>query len=319
MTVVTINAPNSDSSARIAVNTGFNCFEFLAAVDNRQVSVIDAAEGFENGNQPPSHSGIPILFPYPNRIRSGQYSWEGTDYELPESLVASDGSGNAIHGFCLDLPWRITEQSESSVTGVFQISQDAPDRLPFWPTDALLQIRYSLNEASLRADIQVSNPTEKPLPWGFGTHAYFRVPLTEFSSADNCSVYAPVNREWDLDACLPTGSQKEPAADGNLIADPVFTSLKLDNVYTGVEPTDGIVECRLTDKGSGLKMVQRCDDSFRDIVAFTPPWTSAVCLEPYTCVTDAINLQQQGVDAGLNVMPPGGTWGGWIEIAVEPC
>ena len=317
MTVVSINDPQSGSSARIAANAGFNCFEFLASIGDAQVSVIDAAEGFENGDKPPSHSGIPILFPYPNRIRGGKYSWEGTEYDLPESLVAYDGAGNAIHGFCLDLPWLIEEQTDGSVTGVFQISEDAPDRLPLWPTDALLRIKYSLNGACLRTDIEVSNPTDTPLPWGFGTHAYFRVPLTDSGSPENCTVYAPVTREWDLEECLPTGSQKDPAADGNLIQDPGFTSLKLDNVYTGVHPADGIVECRLTDTGSGLKMTQRCDDSFRDIVAFTPPWTSAVCLEPYTCVTDAINLQQQGVDAGLQVLEPGGTWTGWIEIAVE--
>ena len=30
-----------------------------------------------------------------------------------------------------------------------------------------------------------------------------------------------------------------------------------------------------------------------------PPHREAICLEPYTCTTDAINLQQQGVNAGL--------------------
>jgi aldose 1-epimerase len=40
-------------------------------------------------------------------------------------------------------------------------------------------------------------------------------------------------------------------------------------------------------------------------VAFTPPHRLAVCLEPYTCTTDAINLEQQGVNAGWRVLKPG--------------
>jgi aldose 1-epimerase len=39
-----------------------------------------------------------------------------------------------------------------------------------------------------------------------------------------------------------------------------------------------------------------------------------VALEPYTCATDAINLQQRGVDAGLLVLGPGGKWQGVVEM-----
>jgi hypothetical protein len=31
-------------------------------------------------------------------------------------------------------------------------------------------------------------------------------------------------------------------------------------------------------------------------------------------VTDAINLEQRGIDAGLRVLPAGQTWTGWIDI-----
>lgn len=313
MQVVEIKDPTG-SSAKIAVTTGFNCFDFTAHVGDRPVQVLYAADGFADGQQPPSHSGIPILFPYPNRIRAGKYSWDGTDYELPESLVAYDGAGNAIHGFCLDVPWRVAEQSESSVTGVFCLSQDAPDRLPLWPADAVISIRYSVAGSCLRADIEVSNPSDVPLPWGFGTHAYFRLPLTDAGGAEGCTVYAPVSCKWELEDCLPTGRILEPPEGQRLNTEPSFDGLKLDDVYTTVSAEDGVVTCRLRDRQSGLQVVQRCDDSFREIVAFTPPWTSAVCLEPYTCTTDAINLQQNGTDAGWQVLAPGGKWSGWIEI-----
>ena len=49
----------------------------------------------------------------------------------------------------------------------------------------------------------------------------------------------------------------------------------------------------------------------------TPPHRQAVCLEPYTCPTDAINLQQRGVDAGLLVLQPGEKWSGVVEMVIS--
>src|SRR5262245_41171988 len=44
----------------------------------------------------PTRSGIPILFPFPNRIRAGRFNWAGKEYRLP----TTDSTGkNAIHGF----------------------------------------------------------------------------------------------------------------------------------------------------------------------------------------------------------------------------
>lgn len=318
MPIVVLNDAQTQASARISTDIGFNCFEFLARVSGTTVSVIDAAEGFEQGDKPVSHSGIPILFPFPNRIREGRFSWNGTSYELPESLVGYEGSGNAIHGFCLDRPWRVTEQTESRVTAEFQTSIDAPERLPLWPADAKICVSYSLSGNCLRADFTVTNPDSTPLPWGLGTHAYFRIPVASDSASEHCTVHAPTAKCWELDQCLPTGRIIDAPAGADLSSGPQFDGLNLDDVYTNVRSERGVVSCRIVDGKSGLQVEQRSDDSFREIVAFTPPWTSAVCLEPYTCTTDAINLQQQGVDAGLRVLEPGESWKGWIEIAVGP-
>ncbi|MEZ6060880.1 MAG: aldose 1-epimerase [Planctomycetaceae bacterium] len=318
MQIAVITDPVTGSHAKIAVALGFNCFEFVAKLsESESINVIDAADGFEHGDKPVSHSGIPLLFPFPNRIRSGRFTWDGQEFDLPESLVGFN-NGNAIHGFALDRPWRVVEQTEASVTGTFKLSDDAPERRSLWPADAQITLRYSLSNNNLRADITVHNPDDKPLPWGFGTHAYFKLPLAAESKPGHCTIYAPVRKRWELEGCLPTGKLLSPPEDGRLIEAPYFDTLKLDDVYTDIVPKDGIVECQIIDEHAGAQVVQRCDDSFREIVAFTPPWTSAVCLEPYTCTTDAINLQQRGIDAGLQVLAPGASWRGWIEIAVGP-
>lgn len=317
MSIVLLTDPITGSTAQISTDQGFNCFDFVARLDsNHQVSILDSADGFADGGCPPSHSGIPLLFPFPNRIRDGRYTWQGKDYELPESLVGHEGAGNAIHGFCLDRPWRILSQTESSVTGIFRFSKDAPERLPLWPADGEIEVCYSINSGCLRAEITVRNPDKNPLPWGFGTHAYFKLPLGQGTNPDECAIYAPTSKCWELDNCLPTGGLCDAPRDARLSDSPAYGSVKLDDVYTNLNAQNEVVICRVVDERAGLQLVQTCDDSFREIVAFTPPWTTAVCLEPYTCTTDAINLQQKGVDAGLRVLGPGESWQGWIEISV---
>ena len=152
MDIVTISDNRSGASAKIAADLGFNCFEFIAPVNDERVEVIDAASDFAEGKQSPSGHGIPILFPYPNRIRGGKYQWKGQEYQLPPGKVAYN-KDNAIHGFCLDRPWRVTEQGENFVTGEFKLSQDAPDRRDFWPADFVLEVRYRLQDTALCADI----------------------------------------------------------------------------------------------------------------------------------------------------------------------
>ncbi len=316
MNIVEIS--NSQGSrAKIAVDLGFNCFSFTAVTANGDcVEVLSATDNFEAGGHPASRSGIPLLFPYPNRISGGRYSWNGCDYQLTPDMVPFDKTGNAIHGFCIDRPWRVVSQSHSSVTAVFKTSVDAPERLSLWPADAEIEVTYELCGACLQSTIKVHNPSNQPLPWGFGTHAYFRLPLSSASSAERCTVYAPASRVWQLNECLPSGKTHDVSDRSDLPQSPAFGGLKLDDVYTAVTTENGNVICRISDPAAKLMVEQRCSTAFREIVAFTPPWATAVCLEPYTCVTDAINLQQKGIDAGLQILPPGETWTGRIDIEV---
>jgi len=57
---------------------------------------------------------------------------------------------------------------------------------------------------------------------------------------------------------------------------------------------------------------------FGKSVLFTPPHRRAVCVEPYTCVTDAANLQARGIDAGWRELPVAGEWAGVVEFRWNP-
>ncbi|MEX1097252.1 MAG: aldose 1-epimerase [Planctomycetales bacterium] len=314
MNFLALRDPGSGSSARIAVQRGFNCHEFRAVVDGRTIDVIDADPDFSAGAGRPSGHGIPLLFPFPNRIRGGRYVWEGRDYAIDLDEAANDGQGNAIHGFCLDRPWRVTAQSERVAVAEFQLSRDAPERVPGWPADFLIEVRYEIGPAALRADVRIENPSRTPLPWGFGTHPYFRLPLGRDSDLARCLVQADAAECWELVGCLPTGRRVPVPEEKDLRESEYFDVLELDDVLTGLPEGAGAVQSRILDEQAGLEVVQRADGVFRELVVYTPAGRNAVCLEPYTCVTDAINLHARGIDAGWRVLGPGGEFRTWIEI-----
>ena len=59
------------------------------------------------------------------------------------------------------------------------------------------------------------------------------------------------------------------------------------------------------------------DRAFRECVVYTPPHREAICIEPYTCVPDSLQLERQGVNAGLRVLAPGESFQTRIDIRIQ--
>ncbi|WP_417382384.1 aldose 1-epimerase [Gimesia sp.] len=314
MTPIQIKDPDTGSFANILPELGFNCFEFQAMVNGQPIDVIDAHPDFASGNQRPSSGGIPILFPFPNRIANAHFQWEGVSYELPADKTYHDKTGNAIHGFCLDLPWRVISQEESAVTAQFQLSIDGKHRLKYWPGDIFIEVRYEVKGTALRADIRVGNPGSNSVPWGLGTHPYFKVPLSKTGNIKNCLVESPASEEWVLENCLPVGVKKSIGKSHDLREGAWLDQLQADDILTGMPEDIEQYECLIMDEQAGLVVTQDYDAIFTELVVFTPPDRDCVCLEPYTCVTNAINLLNADVETGLRVLPPESEIKTWIEI-----
>jgi aldose 1-epimerase len=312
---LTLTDLDGGSTARVAPAFGFNCFEFVAAFRGARVDVLASSPAFVEKGEKPTRSGIPILCPYPNRVAGGRYTWDGREYVLPKGKVLYAGE-NPIHGFCADRPWRVTRQTASSVTGEFHFSKDDPDRRDLWPADFLIEVRYEVLGPALRCDIRIANPDLVPLPFGLGTHPYFKLPLSGGSRFGDCLLQVPAARQYELIDGLPTGRTVPADETVDLREGARLEGLKLDDVYTDLTYEPHGLMTRVVDPAAGLEVVQTCDRSVRDVVAFTPYWAQAACIELYTCVTDAIHLQEEGFDAGLRVLQPGEEFKSWFELRV---
>jgi aldose 1-epimerase len=315
---------------------GFNCFRWSAVRGGQTLDLLYSDPAmFNNGR--PTRGGIPVLFPFPNRIRAGRFSWAGKDYQLP---LNDSTQKNAIHGFACRKPWRVAgsgADAESAwVKGVFRCSLDAPECLALWPADHEIALTLRLGRGTLRVEAEVRNPSTVPLPFGLGYHPYFRLPFAGSGNASECTVEVPASAYWALADSLPTGETIPVDAKRDLNKPRPFGELDLDDVLTGLParaPQRAVVERKLAtlaalDDGDGLieraaivganggPMRLFCSPAFREMVVFTPPHRQAFCVEPYTCTTDAINLRDCAVDAGWLVLQPGATWSAMVELWV---
>jgi len=315
MTLETISLHHAASGARAKIlpAMGFNCYSFQGVVAGEPVETLWAADDFTTGKARASHSGIPLMFPFAGRLRGTQFNFQGKQYTAP----ASDGMGNAIHGFVLDRPWRVLEQSAARAVAEFQASRDDASILDCWPADFRITVSYELAGPSLTSDIKIENPDSRPLPFGFGTHPYFRVPLGAGGKADDCLVTVPAHEYWELVAMLPTGKRLPALGPRDLSKGMRFADTKLDDEFSGLSSAGGLTRATIDDPHSKRTLAIEFDEQFTVCVVYNPPHRQAICLEPYTCAADAFALTEQGIATGLRVLAPGETFGTRIVIRLE--
>lgn len=310
---------DADRGARAEVwpALGFNCIRWAAPCAGRLLEWLYAADDLYTENRP-TRSGIPVLFPFPNRIRAGRFRWGGVSYQLPRNDPAGR---NAIHGFACRHPWRVIDQGADGhgawLTGEFHARRDAPEMLQFWPADHRLRLTIRLLPSRLRLEAQVDNPagdTKRALPFGLGYHPYFCWP----GDPARAWVQIPAAGFWALQENLPLGKVGEVEGRLDLRSPRRLADLQLDDVLTQLDscrrdPGTGLLwRGSIGEDGSELQLYT--SPAFTELVVFTPPHRQAVCLEPYTCVTDAINLTEPNGTAGPIVLSEGESWQGVVEL-----
>jgi aldose 1-epimerase len=273
-----------------------------------------ADEGFEAGDKRPSGSGIPLLFPFPGRISGTAFQFAGREYRL----APGDAFGNAIHGFVFNRPWRVLEHKGARLMGEFQASVDYASILDRWPADFRIRVTYEVRGRLLISNIEYENTGGGPLPCGFGTHAYFRLPLSDGSNVADTVLTVPVTQLWEVEQMIPTGRLHSVASDQQLAKGLRLGEHQFDTCFTGVlADSDNLVRTRLTDRTTARRVTQTFSPAFTQCIVYTPAHRQAICLEPYTCVPDAIRLAAERHATGLQILQPGERFATMIKIEVE--
>lgn len=307
------------SKARIVPGIGAQCASFTWENRGESLDILAPPENLKVLREQPVHYGNPILFPFPSRIKDGSFTFEGQTLKLP---VNDTKSVSAIHGLALWKPWQAAGQGGGEDEGAWITCRlrtaDFPDLEALYPFPYEISYTYRLRDGRLESEVSVLNTGEGPMPMGFGLHPWFPVPMSEKGNREACQISAPVSRVWELDGLIPTGRIGAALPERNLSVGVPLSDLELDDVYAGLN--DGETEwsrSACTDLQTGVEIAVLADDAFRELVVYAPHNRRAVCLEPYTCAPNAFNLANQGIDAGMIVVPPGEMWSAKVVYAVR--
>ncbi len=301
--------------AKIVPELGNNCYSFRIADGNTSLNIIDEPPDLETLKQRPTAYGNPILFPFPNRIRDGKWEFEGKTYQFDKTPE----SPTTIHGLLLNRPYKV-DKHEADENGAVLVcslnSQDFPDVVRQYPFPFVIKMTYLLKDSSLNMHVEIENIGNGNMPVGFGIHPYFNVNPTGLADASKALITVPANKYWELDDVLvPTGERHAVHGILDLRSGQPFEKLKLDHVFTDAQFVGGVSRCLIENKDIGYGMLMESDAVFRELVVYTPPERETICFEPYTCPTDAINLEKRGVPAGVIVLPPQGTFTASVRIS----
>ena len=331
-----------NAEATVYPELGNNCVAFRTTPDGdettSEVEVLLPPDNISELRSVPFTGGLPILFPFPNRVRGGRFEFQGRSCFMERLLNTGwdRGAGQAIHGLVADREWTVEETrgGEHSAEMTASLRLDAfPDILAQYPFPCTITVTYRVIDGRLEMHTRVRNTGGADLPMGFGIHPWFpaalrpgaRLPqaVAHISKEERArfEAHIPADGIWQLQDLMPTGvveSFDRAGQQYDLRGHRPLAASFYDNVFTRVQhEADGSSESALRDPASGLEMYMRADSGFREWVLYAPLERAVTALEPYTCTTDAVNLEPQGIDAGLITLAPGAEWTGDIVIGLR--
>lgn len=321
--VIVLQDYQSGSKAIIAPGVGNNCVFWSVKYKGQELPILDPPESFAFLKAHPARAGVPVLWPFPGRVRNGRFTFEGEHYQMPRN----DKEGiNHLHGMVISAPWEAVGM-EISAEGASVLSRIGPENITAemrqgYPFKFELSLRLTLKDYLLKFEINLENKeTARAIPFGFGLHPYFKIPLVatpEVPDRGDCSLRIGVEKRWPTEGGIPAGPAVPPEPGRDFKAWQVLGHQLFDDMYTGAIFKDGWTSAGFRNGEGQVEVEIRADQHFQDWVLFTPPSRQAVAIEPYTCAPNAINFAGEGLSGGHIIsLGAGETWKSTVILEVK--
>ncbi len=272
-----------------------------ASLRHRGVETLRRLEDLEGAGAAGKTAGVPLLYPWANRLSSMHYTAAGRDVVLdPASrLLHLDDHGLPMHGVPWSrLAWDVTEATPDCL--VAGLDWTHPDLLAVFPFPHRVELKSTLRSDGLTFEATLVAAARGPVPVSFGFHPYIGLPGLDRSE---WRLTLPAMRKLALDSRgIPSGAD-EPFAG-------------FDGPLGDAEFDDGFAilgeQASMSIGASYGRITVDLLEGFPHTQVFAPRGKAFVALEPMTAPTDALTSGM-----GLRFVEPNQSFRAVFRIRVD--
>jgi aldose 1-epimerase len=272
-----------------------------ASLRHKGVEILRRVEDLEAAAIRGSSVGIPLLYPWANRLAEPRYRVLGQKVVLDESspLLHFDEHGLPMHGVPWPLlRWVVSEKRQDFMAA--QLDWFSSDLLALFPFRHRVELAVTLRPDGLTLETTVVASSAGPVPVSFGFHPYFG--FAEPSRA-NWHLQLPAMRKLSLDGRgIPTGDE-EPFGGFN-------AKLGGNNFDDGFALMDE--QTTFSAIGATCKVSVELLAGYRYAQVFAPKDKDYIALEPMTAPANALTGGR-----GLRFVPPGERFRAVFRIHID--
>jgi aldose 1-epimerase len=266
---------------------------------HRGKEVLRRLENLDEAAAKGSTAGIPLLYPWANRLSSLRYTAAGREVTLDpsSSLLHFEEHALPIHGVkWAMLAWDVISAAPDRL--VARLDWTRPELLAVFPFRHTVETTATLHQNSLT--IETSIMARDTVPVSFGFHPYFGIPSLPRSE---WRLELPAMRKLVLDdRGIPTG-EDEPF-------DRIDASLSDLDLDVGFKVLDERPQFSLS--GGGCRITVEFVEGYQYAQIFAPKRKDFVAIEPMTAPTSALTSGR-----GLRIVQSGAELHAAFRIGVQ--
>ncbi len=262
-----------------------------ASIREYTVDGRDVVLPFDESVIAPAFSGA-VLAPWPNRLRDGEYTFDGVDHEVP---VTEHARRTALHGLVAYAAFTAVSSGPDHVTLEHTVVPT-----PGYPWPLRLRVTYALGERGLTVDVAATNLGTSDAPYGIGFHPWLS---PGDGAVDDCTLQVDATRRVTVDdRLLPVGD--EPVSGSyDLRTATSLRGVELDDAWLGMlRDAEGLSWIRLAgpDGRTAALWADGTLDTWQVCTGDGIPGIDrgGVAAEPMTCIADAFRTGDRLVRLG---------------------
>lgn len=278
-----LHDPTSTLTATFVPSAGMIC----TSLRDDGVELLGQRRGLQAYLDNGKTMGIPILYPWANRLSANNYAVDGRTVTLTtgQGGVRADDHGLPMHGVLAAFPgWLVIEQSGNRLTADLDFGAQPP-LLASFPFPHILTVDVSLNNRALTVRTTVTPTTAVPVPLCYGFHPYLTIPGVPRSQ---WTFETPPLRHLPVDNWgIPTGAVEDWPASSDELGDKTF-----DDGFDEV-PQGAVFAL----SGGGRRIEVVFEQGFPAAQIFAPSNDDVVGIEPMAAPTNALRKGTYSVAA----------------------